>query len=145
PPSTQAPDAITVEDLVRRGRLPHQSFFSPPTNADQVAVNRALELAGVEHLRKRLVDELSGGQRQRAWIAMALAQETPLLLLDEPTTYLDVAHQLEIMELVLRLNRDEHRTIVMVLHDINEAARVSDQIIAMVDGTVAVSGTPDEV
>src|SRR5690606_21044395 len=119
-----APEGLTVEDLVRRGRFPHQGFLQTPSAHDEAIVEYALQLAGMTELRKRLVDELSGGQRQRAWIAMALAQETPLLLLDEPTTYLDVAHQLEIMELVLRLNRDEHRTIVMVLHDINEAARV---------------------
>ncbi|TXG81134.1 MAG: ABC transporter ATP-binding protein [Thermomicrobiales bacterium] len=140
-----APEGLTVEDLVRRGRFPHQGFLHTPSAHDESIVEHALHLAGMTELRKRLVDELSGGQRQRAWIAMALAQETPLLLLDEPTTYLDVAHQLEIMDLVLRLNRDERRTIVMVLHDINEAVRVSDQIIAMVDGRIAASGTPDEI
>lgn len=140
-----APEGLTVEDLVRRGRFPHQGFLHTPSAHDEKIVNHALQLAGMTELRKRLVDELSGGQRQRAWIAMALAQETPLLLLDEPTTYLDVAHQLEIMELVLRLNRDENRTIVMVLHDINEAARVSDQMIAMFDGRIEATGTPAEV
>lgn len=140
-----APEGLTVEDLVRRGRFPHQGFLHTPSAHDESIVEHALHLAGMTELRKRLVDELSGGQRQRAWIAMALAQETPLLLLDEPTTYLDVAHQLEIMDLVLRLNRDERRTIVMVLHDINEAVRVSDQMIAMVDGRIAASGTPDEI
>ncbi len=140
-----APDGLTVEDLVRRGRFPHQGILHTPTMHDEEAVESALRLAGMSELRKRVVDELSGGQRQRAWIAMALAQETPLLLLDEPTTYLDVAHQLEIMELVQRLNREEGRTIVMVLHDINEAARISDQMIAMVDGRIEATGTPAEV
>ncbi len=140
-----APEGLTVEDLVRRGRFPHQAFLHTPSTHDEAAVENALRLAGMTDLRRRVVDELSGGQRQRAWIAMALAQETPLLLLDEPTTYLDVAHQLEIMELVLRLNREEERTIVMVLHDINEAARVSDQMIAMIDGRIEAQGTPAEV
>jgi iron complex transport system ATP-binding protein len=142
---SQAPDGLTVEDLARRGRFPHQGFLQAPTTQDDQAVEHALRLAGVNELRHRPVDELSGGQRQRAWIAMALAQETPLLLLDEPTTYLDVAHQLEIMELVGRLNREENRTIVMVLHDINEAARNSDRIIAMIDGKIEVQGSPKEV
>ncbi|MCA9861163.1 MAG: ABC transporter ATP-binding protein, partial [Thermomicrobiales bacterium] len=140
-----APEGLTVEDLVRRGRFPHQPFLHTPSAQDEQAVDRALELAGMSGLRKRIVDELSGGQRQRAWIAMALAQETPLLLLDEPTTYLDVAHQLEIMELVLKLNREGDRTIVMVLHDINEAARVSDQMIAMAEGKIVASGAPEDV
>ncbi len=140
-----APEGLTVEDLVRRGRFPHQGFLHVPTAHDEQAVEHALSLAGMTELRKRVVDELSGGQRQRAWIAMALAQETPLLLLDEPTTYLDVAHQLEIMELVSRLNREEERTIVMVLHDINEAARISDQMIAMVEGKIVATGTPAQV
>lgn len=141
----RAPEGLTVEDLVRRGRFPHQAFLQTPTAHDERAVEHALQLAGMTELRTRIVDELSGGQRQRAWIAMALAQETPLLLLDEPTTFLDVAHQLEIMELIERLQRDEHRTIVLVLHDINEAARVSHRIIAMVDGKIEVRGTPAEV
>lgn len=139
------PDGITVEDLARRGRYPHQSFFQPPSARDAEAVERALALTGMEALRSRPVDQLSGGQRQRAWIAMALAQETPLLLLDEPTTYLDIAHQLEVLELVQRLNAEEGRTIVMVLHDVNEAARASHRIVAMKDGHILCEGTPDEV
>ncbi len=139
------PSGITVEDLVRRGRYPHQSFLQPPTRRDQEAVDRAVALTGIEDLRHASVDQLSGGQRQRAWIAMALAQETPLLLLDEPTTYLDIAHQLEVMELVKQLSEQEGRTIVMVLHDVNEAARVSDRIVAMRDGTILREGTPAEV
>lgn len=139
------PDGITVEDLVRRGRYPHQSFLQPPSRTDNEAVERALVMTGITELRRRTVDRLSGGQRQRAWMAMALAQETPLLLLDEPTTFLDVAHQLEILELVKRLNAEEGRTIVMVLHDVNEAARASDYMIAMKDGRIVREGTPDEI
>jgi len=140
-----SPQGITVEDLVRRGRYPHQSFFQPPTQQDEDAVDRALTMTGMDSLRKRNVDQLSGGQRQRAWMAMAVAQETPIMLLDEPTTFLDVAHQLEIIDLVRHLNEQEGRTIVMVLHDINEAARVSHRIVAMRDGRILRSGTPDEV
>ncbi|MCA9879731.1 MAG: ATP-binding cassette domain-containing protein, partial [Thermomicrobiales bacterium] len=139
------PAGILVEELVHRGRYPHQSFFQPPTRADQLAVDKALALAGMQELRKRPVDHLSGGQRQRAWIAMVLAQETPLMLLDEPTTYLDLAHQIEVMDLVRQLNREEGRTIVMVLHDVNEAARVSDYIVAMDDGQIVAQGPPTEV
>jgi len=139
------PAGVTVEELAHRGRYPHQAFFQPPTEKDQRAVDYALELAGMTALKDRQVGELSGGQRQRAWIAMALAQETPILLLDEPTTFLDIAHQLEIMELVEKLNREEGRTIIMVLHDINEAARISDRIVAMRDGTIIGDGTPSEI
>ena len=139
------PAGILVEELVHRGRYPHQSFFQPPTRQDQLAVDKALTLADMQELRKRPVDQLSGGQRQRAWIAMVLAQETPLMLLDEPTTYLDLAHQIEVMDLVKLLNREEGRTIVMVLHDVNEAARVSDYIVAMDDGQIVAEGAPSEV
>ena len=141
---TMPPDGITVEDLVRRGRYPHQGLLQPPTRRDLEAVDRALDLTGMTELRLRPIDQLSGGQRQRAWIAMAVAQETDLLLLDEPTTYLDVAHQLEVMALVRRLNA-EGKTIVMVLHDINEAVSVSDRIVAMRDGRILREGTPVEV
>ncbi|MDQ3412565.1 MAG: ABC transporter ATP-binding protein [Chloroflexota bacterium] len=139
------PGGLTVADLVQRGRYPHQGFLQPPSQTDAAAVDRALALANMSALRDRPVDSLSGGQRQRAWIAMTLAQETPILLLDEPTTYLDLAHQLEVTELVRRLNRDEGRTVVMVLHDINEAARTSDRIIAMKDGRILAEGTPAEI
>jgi len=142
---SSAPDAVTVEDLVRRGRYPHQSFFQPPSSRDQEVVEQALDLAGVTELRNRPVDELSGGQRQRAWIAMVLAQETPVLLLDEPTTYLDIAHQQEVFALVRRLNQQEGRTVVMVLHDVNDAARVSDHIVAMRDGAIVAEGPPSTV
>ena len=140
-----APDAITVEDLVRRGRFPHQSMFAPPTDSDRIAIDRAIALAGIEELRTRAVDELSGGQRQRAWIAMVLAQDTPLLLLDEPTTYLDLAHQQEVLDLVRRLNVDEGKTVAMVLHDVNEAARISDHVIAIRDGRIVAQGSPADV
>lgn len=136
---------VTVEDLVWRGRYPHQSFLQPPSKRDADAVEHALELTGMTALRTRAVDQLSGGQRQRAWIAMTLAQETPLLLLDEPTTYLDVAHQLEVIDLARRLNVEEGRTVIMVLHDINDAARVSDRIVAMKDGRIVHEGTPAEI
>lgn len=136
---------IKVEDLVRRGRYPHQSFLQPPSRRDAEAVENALDLTNMMELRDRAVDELSGGQRQRAWIAMAIAQDTPLLLLDEPTTYLDLPHQLEITELVQRLQQVEGRTIVMVLHDVNEAARASHRMVAMRDGRIHAEGTPDEI
>ncbi len=139
------PGGITVEDLVHRGRYPHQSFFQPPSERDHNAVERALNLTGMQDLRRRSVDELSGGQRQRAWIAMAIAQETELLLFDEPTTFLDVAFQLEIMDLVRQLNAEEERTIVMVLHDINEASQISDHIVAMHAGRIVHEGTPEDV
>jgi iron complex transport system ATP-binding protein len=136
---------VAPEDLVRRGRYPHQSLLQPPTMQDRAAVERALELAGMTELRHRPVDELSGGQRQRAWIAMALAQETPVLLLDEPTTFLDISHQQEVLQLVRRLNREEGRTIVLVLHDINSAAQVSDHVVAMRDGAIVAEGAPDDI
>lgn len=139
------PGGITVEDLVRRGRYPHQSFLQPPSRRDSEIVDEALELTGMTELRLRPVDQLSGGQRQRAWMAMTIAQETPLLLLDEPTTFLDIRHQMEIIELVQRLNAGGERTIVMVLHDINEAARVSHRIVAMRDGVVVREGSPADV
>lgn len=145
PQHPSAPDVIAVEDLVRRGRYPHRSLLQPMSAQDHAAVERALELAGVAHLRERAVDELSGGQRQRVWIAMALAQETPILLLDEPTTYLDLAHQQEILRLIRRLARQEGRTVVAVLHDVNAAAWVSDHVIAMRDGTIVAQGPPGEV
>lgn len=141
----ESPDRITVAELVARGRYPHQRFLQPLSRKDMEVVAHALELADMTSLKDHPVDELSGGQRQRAWIAMLLAQETPLMLLDEPTTYLDVAHEIEVMQLVRRLNREEGRTIVMVLHDINQAASVSDRIIAMRDGQIIGDGPPDRV
>ena len=140
-----APEAITVEDLVSRGRYPHQSFLRAPTERDSGFVERALELAGMVELRHRPVDELSGGQRQRAWIAMTLAQDTPILLMDEPTTFLDIAHQQEVLNLILKLNRKEGRTVVLVLHDINNAVQVSDHVMLMQDGRIIGEGPASEV
>ena len=145
PQAPTAPEGLTVEDLVARARYPHQSWRHQWTHADEAAVERALTLTGTDDIRWRLVDELSGGQRQRAWIAMALAQQTSLLLLDEPTTYLDLAHQVEVLDLVTKLNRERGRTVVMVLHDLNLAARYSDVIVVMKDGVVVTQGSPGDV
>ncbi|MCK2023210.1 ABC transporter ATP-binding protein [Microbacterium sp. kSW2-24] len=144
PQSAVAPDGITVADLVARGRYPHQSLVRQWSDADEHAVARALEATGTVDLADRPVDALSGGQRQRVWVAMVLAQETDLLLLDEPTTFLDVAHQVELMELFAQLNA-EGRTLVAVLHDLNHAARYASHIIAMRDGRILAEGPPDEV
>jgi iron complex transport system ATP-binding protein len=145
PQSPVAPDGLTVEDLVGRGRYPHQSLFQRWSLADQEAVAAALTATGMDDLRDRPVDELSGGQRQRAWIAMALAQDTPIMLLDEPTTFLDLAHQIEVLDLLAELNDRDGRTIVMVLHDVNHAARYSHEIVAMKSGRIVGSGTPREI
>ena len=145
PQHPSAPDGITVRDLVGRGRYPHQGFFRSWSDKDDAAVQRALEATGTLELAGRDVDELSGGQRQRAWIAMALAQETDVLLLDEPTTYLDLAHQVEVLDLVTDLNRTRGTTVAIVLHDLNLAARYADHVIAMKDGAVAALGSPQDV
>ncbi len=141
PQSALAPEGITVFDLVARGRYPHQSFFRQWTVADEQAVQAAMQATNISALSDRLVDELSGGQRQRVWIAMVLAQETPLLLLDEPTTFLDIAHQIELMELLKTLNT-EGRTIIAVLHDLNQACRYASYLIAMKDGAIIAEGKP---
>jgi len=140
-----APDGITVAELVARGRHPHQRWFRQWSTDDEVAVEAALIATGVSALAGRTVDELSGGQRQRVWIALALAQGTPLLLLDEPTTYLDIAHQVEVLDLLARLNEEDGRTIVLVLHDLNLACRYADRLIAMRAGCVAAEGAPADV
>ena len=145
PQHPSAPDGITVRDLVGRGRYPHQGFFRSWSEKDDAAVQRALEATGTLALAGRDVDELSGGQRQRVWIAMALAQETDVLLLDEPTTYLDLAHQVEVLDLVTDLNRSRGTTVAIVLHDLNLAARYADHVIAMKDGAVAAVGSPADV
>ncbi|MDX6738447.1 ABC transporter ATP-binding protein [Actinocorallia sp. A-T 12471] len=145
PQSPIAPEGITVLDLVGRGRHPHQGIFSRWNEKDDVAVAAALEATQTTDLADRSVDELSGGQRQRVWIAMALAQQTDLLLLDEPTTFLDASHQVEVLDLLTDLNRDRGTTIVMVLHDLNLAARYADHLIAIADGGLYASGTPAEV
>ncbi|MFD7652762.1 ABC transporter ATP-binding protein [Actinosynnema sp. NPDC059797] len=145
PQSPRAPEGLTVAELVARGRHPHQAWYRQWSAEDEAAVASALEMTGMGGLADRAVDELSGGQRQRAWISMALAQGTDLLLLDEPTTYLDLAHQIDVLDLVQRLNSEFGRTVVMVLHDLNLAARYADRLVAMRDGGVVVAGTPEEV
>ena len=145
PQSPIAPEGITVADLVGRGRHPHQGMFSRWNAADDAAVAEALDATETAQLADRPVDELSGGQRQRVWIAMALAQQTELLLLDEPTTFLDVSHQIEVLDLLTDLNKTRGTTIVMVLHDLNLAARYADHLIALADGRLHAAGTPDEV
>jgi iron complex transport system ATP-binding protein len=145
PQSPIAPDGLLVRDLVGRGRHPHQRWFSQWSPEDEAIVESALAMTDTSELRDRPLDELSGGQRQRAWIAMTLAQDTDVLLLDEPTTYLDLAHQVEVLDLVTRLNRERGRTIVMVLHDLNLAARYSDTVVVMKDGLVVTEGDPATV
>jgi len=145
PQSPIAPEGITVSDLVGRGRHPHQGILSRWSAADDVAVADALDATETAALADRSVDELSGGQRQRVWIAMALAQQTDLLLLDEPTTFLDVSHQIEVLDLLTDLNRSRGTTIVMVLHDLNLAARYSDHLIALASGRIHASGHPADV
>jgi iron complex transport system ATP-binding protein len=140
-----APEGITVADLVGRGRHPHQRWFRQWSAADEVAVTEALAATGLEDLAHRAVDELSGGQRQRVWIALALAQGTPLMLLDEPTTFLDLAHQVEVLDLLAELNEREHRTVVLVLHDLNLACRYADHLVAMKDGGIVAEGSPADV
>jgi iron complex transport system ATP-binding protein len=140
-----SPDGITVRDLVGRGRYPHQGWFRQWTRADEVAVSRAVDETGIADLADRRVQELSGGQRQRVWVAMALAQETDLLLLDEPTTFLDINHQIELLDLLVRLNREGGKTIVIVLHDLNLACRYADRVVALKSGRIAAEGAPREV
>ncbi len=145
PQTSIAPDSITVADLVSRGRYPHQSLLKQWTQADKQAVEAAMAATNVSQLADRSVDELSGGQRQRVWVAMALAQQTPLLLLDEPTTYLDIAHQIELLDLFRQLNRERGQTLIAVLHDLNHACRYADHIIAMRDGKIVAEGKPAEI
>ncbi|TDK31758.1 ABC transporter ATP-binding protein [Rhizobium deserti] len=145
PQSPIAPEGITVADLVSRGRHPHQGLFGRWTREDDEAVRAALDVTKTGDIAERNVDELSGGQRQRVWIAMALAQETEVLLLDEPTTFLDINHQIEVLDLMTDLNQTRGTTIAMVLHDLNLAARYADYLIAMTAGRVHVSGSPETV
>ncbi|MGA9276283.1 ABC transporter ATP-binding protein [Ilumatobacter sp.] len=145
PQSPIAPEGITVADLVGRGRHPHQSIFSRWSTDDDIAVAAALQATETVDLADRPVDELSGGQRQRVWIAMSLAQQTDLLLLDEPTTFLDVSHQIEVLDLLTDLNRVRGTTVVMVLHDLNMAARYADHLIALTGGRLHAAGEPREV
>ena len=145
PQTPVAPDGITVGDLVGRGRYPHQGWFRQWSDQDEAAVENALASTGISDLVHRRIQELSGGQRQRVWVAMALAQETDLLLLDEPTTFLDINHQVELLDLLTDLNRESGKTIVLVLHDLNLACRYADHIIAMKAGTILAEGAPRDV
>jgi iron complex transport system ATP-binding protein len=145
PQSPIVPDGIAVGDLVGRGRFPHQRMFRGWTKADELAVAEAMEIMSVSGLADSCISDLSGGQRQRVWIAMALAQQTDILLLDEPTTFLDVAYQVEILDLLAELNHERGTTFAMVLHDVNLAARYADYIFAMKDGRLVAEGKPREV
>jgi iron complex transport system ATP-binding protein len=145
PQSPEAPSGLTVYELISFGRSPHQGGFGRLTDEDRQVIHWALDVTGLTTFANQAVDSLSGGQRQRAWIAMAIAQETELLLLDEPTTYLDMAHQLEILKLLEKLNREEGRTIVMVIHDLNHAARFSHHMVALRSGKLVKEGTAEEV
>ncbi|MFP4644533.1 MAG: ABC transporter ATP-binding protein, partial [Spirochaetales bacterium] len=140
-----APPGITVEELVATGRYPHQRWYRQWSRADQQRVDRALQVTECDALRDRSVDTLSGGQRQRAWLARALAQDTDILLLDEPTTFLDIAHQVDMLDLIRELNREEGRTIVIVVHDLCHACRYADHLIAVQGGTVVAGGSPREI
>ncbi|HWH27242.1 MAG TPA: ABC transporter ATP-binding protein [Pseudolysinimonas sp.] len=145
PQQPLAPDGITVADLVSRGRYPHQGWIRRWSSGDDELVQQALHETDTLDLADRGLDELSGGQRQRVWIAMALAQDPDILLLDEPTSYLDIAHQIEVLDLVARLNRERGTTVVMVLHELSLAARYADEMVVMCDGNIVGQGTPGEV
>src|SRR5690625_2322795 len=145
PQIPESASGLTVGELVSYGRFPYQKGFGRLTKADDEVIDWALEVTRTKEFKFRLVDALSGGQRQRVWIAMALAQETEIIFLDEPTTYLDMAHQLEVLEILQKLNEQEERTIIMVLHDLNQAARFADHMIALKDGKIIQSGTCHEV
>jgi iron complex transport system ATP-binding protein len=145
PQAPIAPEGLTVADLIARGRHPHQAWYRQWSSDDEAAVAEALGWTGMTEFAERTVDELSGGQRQRVWISMALAQGTDLLLLDEPTTFLDLANQVDVLDLVERLHTEAGRTVVMVLHDLNMAGRYAQRLIAMRAGRIIAQGTPDEV
>ncbi|MBB6673287.1 ABC transporter ATP-binding protein [Cohnella nanjingensis] len=145
PQGPTAPEGLTVLQLVKQGRYPYQSWLQQWSAEDEASVKAALAATGMDELAERSVDSLSGGQRQRAWIAMTLAQQTDVILLDEPTTYLDLTHQIEVLDLLYELNAREQRTIVMVLHDINLACRYADHIVAVKDGAVYAQGNPSEM
>jgi iron complex transport system ATP-binding protein len=145
PQGPTAPEGMTVQELVARGRHPHQTLFRQWTVEDEDKVTAALELTGLIDLADRNVETLSGGQRQRAWIALTLAQDTDILLLDEPTTYLDISHSLEVLDLVDRLHTDLGRTVVMVIHDLNLAARYADELVVVHGGGIVAQGPPEEV
>lgn len=145
PQTPTAPSGLTVRELVSYGRFPHQKGFGKLTSKDKEIIDWAIDVTKLAEFTHREIDNLSGGQRQRVWIAMALAQQTDLIFLDEPTTYLDMAHQLEVLELLANLNKTQKCTIVMVLHDLNLASRFSDYIVAVNQGKIKASGTPEEV
>tara|TARA_R110002033_G_scaffold98480_2_gene146725 strand:+ start:5232 stop:6158 length:927 start_codon:yes stop_codon:yes gene_type:complete len=145
PQGPVAPEGLTVEQLVRQGRYPHQNWLQSWTEDDERLVRKALQDTNMTEFADRSIDALSGGQRQRAWIAMALAQNTDILLLDEPTTYLDLTHQIEILDLLFELNATQNTTILMVLHDLNLAARYAHNMIAIKDGTVFCQGAPETI
>lgn len=145
PQSPEVPEGLTVLQLVKQGRYPYQSWLKQWSKEDEMKVQNALTATGMEHLKDRTVDSLSGGQRQRAWIAMTLAQDTDIILLDEPTTYLDMTHQIEVLNLLFELNEKEHRTIVMVLHDLNLSCRYAHNIVAIKDQKVFDQGKPEYV
>ncbi|RBN38047.1 iron-enterobactin transporter ATP-binding protein, partial [Priestia megaterium] len=145
PQTPESASGLTVGELVSYGRFPYQKGFGRLSKEDYKMIDWALEVTGTKDYKFRPVDSLSGGQRQRVWIAMALAQETDIIFLDEPTTYLDMAHQLEVLELLQKLNKEQERTVVMVLHDLNQAARFADYIIALKDGEIVKAGKCEEV
>ncbi|MFW6295925.1 MAG: ABC transporter ATP-binding protein [Halothece sp.] len=145
PQTPLAPEGLTVRDLVAQGRYPHQNWLQQWSKEDEKMVDEALTITATKELADRPFDTLSGGQRQRAWIAMALAQDTEILLLDEPTTYLDLAHQMEVLDLLDELNKTRGRTIIMVLHDLNQACRYADHLVALKNGKIYTQGIPQEV
>lgn len=145
PQTASAPDGITVADLVARGRYPHQRLLRQWSSTDERVVVESMAATNVQDLAERAVDELSGGQRQRVWLAMVLAQQTPILLLDEPTTFLDIAHQIEMLDLCADLQAGQRRTVVAVLHDLNHACRYATHLIAMKDGRVVATGAPSQI
>ncbi len=136
---------ITVEELVEQGRYPHMGAIGMLRKQDHVAIGKSMEMTSVDHLKNKSLDYLSGGERQRAWLALALAQETPIILLDEPTTFLDIQHQLAMLELIKEVNQKEQKTILLVLHDLNQALQYADEILLMKNGSLFVGGTPKKV
>ncbi|HEM8291092.1 TPA: ABC transporter ATP-binding protein [Providencia stuartii] len=145
PQTMQAPSGITAMDLVARGRFPHQSLMHQWRNEDKLAVTEAMQLTGITEFADTPVESLSGGQRQRVWVAMILAQQTEIILLDEPTTYLDIAYQIELLNIFQRLNQQQGRTIVTVLHDLNQACRYADNLVVMVKGSIVAQGKPQDI
>lgn len=145
PQTMQAPSGITVANLVARGRFPHQSFMHQWSREDKLAIETAMKETGIVEFADKTVDSLSGGQRQRVWVAMILAQQTEILLLDEPTTYLDIAYQIELLNIFRKLNQQQGRTVVAVLHDLNQACRYADNLVVMVKGKIFAQGEPKSI